>query len=83
MSADQASDTKATIYVRLLGEGTDVWRPVPASRLIGTTNVFRLGEPYGYAPEIDTFEFLPGSLVECELKRFADGGDGLVALALA
>jgi hypothetical protein len=32
MSAHRDTDTEAMVYVRLLDEGTDVWRPVRARR---------------------------------------------------
>jgi hypothetical protein len=31
MSVHQGADTEAVVYVRLLDEGTDVWRPVRAT----------------------------------------------------
>jgi hypothetical protein len=47
MSAHQDTDTEA-VYVRLLDEGTDVWRPVHATALPDGT--VRLLEPHGYDP---------------------------------
>ena len=62
-----------TIYVALLDEGTDVWRPVEAEpegpfyRIVGSV------------PEAETWAFDPGSLVRCEPREFADGS-GLIAV---
>lgn len=78
MSADQISNTDVIVYVRLLDEGVDVWRPVPATVVSGGT--FRLAKPKDYDPESETWEFPPHTLVRCETKRFAGGKEGLVAI---
>jgi hypothetical protein len=66
----------ATIYVELLEEGTQVWRPVQAVHEFGS--VYRL--PQRLAPEMtgEVWAFPPGSLVHCETRNFSDGS-GLVA----
>jgi hypothetical protein len=56
-----------TIYVYLLDEGVDVWRPVEA-----------LVESVGYRitgsePEGENWQFKPGSLVRCEWQELAKG----------
>jgi len=79
MSAHQDTDTKAVVYVRLLDEGTDVWRPVSATPLPDGT--FRLLEPTGYDPITETWEFPPSTKVRCVTRKFTDGGEGLVAVA--
>ena len=81
MSGPQDSDTEVVIYVRLLDEGTDVWRPVRATAL--TDGTFRLLEPKGYDPDDETWEFPPLTEVRCARKKFADGEEGLVAVARA
>lgn len=50
-----------TIYVRLLDEGVDVWRPVLATDLGGGR--FRLPD-WDYDPDLEVWEFLPGTVVE-------------------
>jgi hypothetical protein len=55
MPAHRDTDTEAMIYVRLLDEGTDVWRPVRATVLPDGT--FRLLEPNCYDPNAETWEF--------------------------
>ena len=75
MSAATASSTE-TIFVRLLGEGVDVWRPVRATALGQDT--FRL-EP-DPAPPDEEWEFRPGDLVRVEER---DGGTGPVKVARA
>lgn len=78
MSAAMASSTHAAIvYVRLLDEGTEVWRPVDAERLGATT--YRLSERP--KPEDETWSFQPGDIVVVELQDAAD--DHLMAVALA
>jgi hypothetical protein len=79
MSVHQDTDTEAAIYVRLLDEGTDVWRPVRAAALPGGT--FQLLEPDGYDPIAERWEFPPSTKVRCATRRFTDGGEDLVAVA--
>jgi hypothetical protein len=73
-----ASATVATqtIYVELLDEGVDVWRPVEAVR---DGDAFRL--PVS-APEGEHWQFPPGSRVRCALRELSDG-QTLVAVELA
>lgn len=66
--------TPETIYVPLLDEGTEVWRPVAAERCVnGTLRI--LGE----MPEDENWAYMPGELVVVRLHTFADGRSGLVA----
>lgn len=67
MSGDRASDTEPEeVFVRLLDEGTDVWRPVPAVR--DPSGGFRLLRADQYDPATETWEYPPGSVVECEVR---------------
>ena len=59
------------IYVPLLDEGTNVWRPTLAQRLIDGSHLV-LQSP-GYDPDDEKWEFPPGSRVVCELKRLSKG----------
>jgi hypothetical protein len=79
MSVHQDTDTKVVVYVRLLEEGTDVWRPVHATALSDGT--FRLLEPDGYDPNTERWEFPPSTKVRCIAKKFTDSSEGLVAVA--
>jgi hypothetical protein len=81
MSAHQATNTDTVVYVRLLDEGTDVWRPVRATQLPDGT--FELAEPEGYDPEAEIWEFPPHARVRCVARSFAGGEKGLVAVARA
>lgn len=61
--------TCATIYVALLDEGVDCWRPVRAIRLGG--GIFRISEQA--VPEAERWEFRPGEAVRCEQYDFCEG----------
>ena len=77
MSAATASSTElATVLVRMLDEGTDVWRPVPAERLGETT--YRLA--VAPTPEDETWIFQPGDIVVVEQRQ---SDNSLIAVALA
>lgn len=78
MSAHRDIDTDTTVYVRLMDDGTDVWRPVNAKRLPDGT--FELAMPEGYDPENETWEFLPHARVRCASRQFSDGEIALVAI---
>ena len=79
MSVHQDTDTEAVVYVRLLDEGTDVWRPVRATALPDGT--FQLLEPSGYDPNAERWEFPPSTKVRCIARKFTDGSEGRVAVA--
>ena len=63
-----ASNTdKRCVYVALLDEGTNVWRPVSAIQL--ESNQYVLLRPQDYDPESELWQFLPGEIVLCELRE--------------
>jgi len=68
-----------TVYVRLLNEGTDVLRPVEATRM--SNGAFKLLKPEHYDAEDEEWEFEPDSIVLCELKLIS-GQLTLVAVEL-
>lgn len=51
-----------TIYVALLGEGLDVWRPVKARRLSGDRYLILQQE---YDRDVETWASESGTVVEC------------------
>jgi len=61
------------IYVALLEEGVDVWRPVEAQRV--SEDLYTLS---GAIPEGQVWEFRPGGVVRCRERMFSDGKTGLV-----
>jgi hypothetical protein len=56
------------IYVALLNEGTEVWRPVQARALGGGEF-----EILGIVPAGELWQFPPGTRVRCKEHHFADG----------
>jgi hypothetical protein len=65
---------KTTIYVELLGEGTDCWRPVEAEHL--GADLYRIT---GETPEDEVWSFSTGDTVKCKTQAFQTNGSGLVA----
>jgi hypothetical protein len=58
------------IYIALLDEGMDVWRPVQAERLNG--NTYRILSQ-AYDRSIESWQFEPGDVVLCEMVESSDG----------
>ena len=64
----------ATIYIYLLDEGTDVWRPVSAERV--HDDIYRVT---GTPPDgTETWEFATGDTVRCREQSLASGERRLV-----
>ncbi|HEY8667185.1 MAG TPA: hypothetical protein VIL86_10985 [Tepidisphaeraceae bacterium] len=59
------------IYVALLDEGVDVWRPVPAKKVGGST--YTILQPSDYDPDDEKWQFPPGSTVECAPRKTSAG----------
>ena len=58
------------IYIALLDEGVDVWRPVQAERL--SDNMYRIfSQPYDRTAE--SWQFEPGDVVVCEMVESGEG----------
>ena len=66
------------IFIRLLDEGTEVWRPAEAEQV--REGVFRI---IAREPEGERWQFGSGSLVRCRQRTFSGGGNGLVAYETA
>jgi hypothetical protein len=62
------------IYVRLLDEAVDVWRPIRAAHQ--ADDVYRI---VSGAVEGEEWEFSTGALVRCRRETLADHGEELVA----
>ena len=74
-----ASSTELVVaYVRLLGEGTSVFRPTKAE--LAGANEYMLLATDNYDPRDEEWEFLPGTTVRCELRNL---GGKLVLVASA
>jgi len=75
-----ASPTElSTIFVRLLDEVPDVWRPVSASRLGETT--YQIAEQT--VPEDEVWSFQPGDIVVAERRQGDADDQPLIAVAQA
>lgn len=75
---DLSIGSKRTIYVFLLSEGVDVWRPVMAEKISAVC--YRLPEyDVGHIKCEEEWEFHPGSIVHVAEKTFQDGEKHLVA----
>lgn len=58
-----------TVYVYLLDEGSDVWRPVAAEHV--RDDVYRLvGKP---PDDTETWQFQTGQSVRCKQRLLSDG----------
>jgi hypothetical protein len=64
------------IYVLLLNESTEVWRPVEALKL--GKNLFMIISP-NPEPDIEQWQFNKNDRVLCISKTFSDGKTGLIA----
>jgi len=67
----------AVIYVELVNEDVETWRPVTATR--EESGVYRLDDLH---EEGEVWAFPPGSRVRCEIRELS-GGSVEVACALA
>lgn len=69
--------TSTIMFVPLLNEGTEVWRPVAVESLKdGTYRVL------GPVPDDEVWAFPPGSIVASQLRTFSDGEEQPVAVPL-
>lgn len=75
------AQNKITIFIRLLDEGIDVWRPATCSETT-EDGVYIIDPLSKYDAEDEKWEFEPGSKVRCEM-RVLDGTKKLVAVARA
>lgn len=58
------------IFVSLLGEGVDVWRPIQAEQVKG--NIYRIvDQPYDR--QVESWQFEPGDTVVCDLIDSSEG----------
>jgi hypothetical protein len=63
-----------TIYLELLDEGTECWRPVQAEHIGG--ELYRIVD---VKPEGEVWPYLTGDTVKCKKHTFQDGIGGLLA----
>lgn len=60
------SDTVQIVYVELLGEGTEVWRPARA-KMTSAPNFYQL-LPFDAGAAEEEWKFSPGTSVRCERR---------------
>ncbi len=65
------------IYIKLLREGTVVYRPVPAIKIKG--DLYKIKGEKIYDPGDEEWEFSPGTIVFVQRKEL-EGGKVLVAI---
>jgi hypothetical protein len=68
-------NAKATIYVYLLDEAVDVWRPASAEHL--RDDIYRIVS--GPSDDTERWEFGPGDIVRCRDQDFSGAQRGLAA----
>lgn len=69
---EEPDETDAiTVYVRLLDEATDVWRPTKAVKV--GEGLYRLLAPLDYDKLDEEWEFPPGTVVAGQAKSGSDG----------
>jgi hypothetical protein len=69
--------TRAQIYIAIMGEGVDMWRPVDADDLgNGTYRIVSINPD----PNTERWRFETGDIVRVGRRRFADGTIGVVAV---
>lgn len=68
----------AIIYMPLLNEGADVWRPVEAVHVSG--DLYRVD---GNVPADEEWAFPRGAVVRCERTTVKEGQSDLTAVELA
>jgi hypothetical protein len=73
----KSDSCRVKLFVYLLEEGTDVWRPTEAVSV--GDGLFKILPTPEYDPEDEVCEFPPGSIVRCE-KRRNDSGEYIVAV---
>lgn len=73
MSEEMDSSTKTSIkiHVRLLDEGTEVFRPTQALDL--GAGRFQIQATADYDSDLETWEFVPGSIVRTGLRSDESG----------
>lgn len=70
-----STDQKTTIYVKLINEPVEVWRPVDAIRINENSYQLTLEQD---VPEDEEWEFSPGETIEVFIREF-DGIPRIVA----
>lgn len=67
---------KSLIYIRLLDEGTNVYRPTQGVMIEDL--IFKILPTDNYNPEDEHWQFTPGKIVRCK-KELVEGNELLIA----
>jgi hypothetical protein len=59
------------IYIPLLDEGIDVWRPIDAEKI--GVDTYLIPATYNPQSQGETWQFPPGSIVACKPRKTSDG----------
>jgi len=73
----KSDSNRVKLFIYLLEEGTDVWRPTQAVAI--GDGLFKILPTPEYEPEDEVWEFPPGSIVRCETRQ-NDSGEYIVAV---
>lgn len=68
--SDPKSASRKCVFVKLLGEDVDVWRPVAAVHIANDTYEL-VDQPYDR--ETETWQFEPGELIVCKPIEVSEG----------
>lgn len=71
----KSDGSRVKIFVYLLEEGADAWRPTEAESI--GDGLFKSLPTPDYDPEDEVWEFPPGSIVQCETRQ-DDSGEYVV-----
>ena len=71
---------RSIIYIYLLDQGVDVWRPTEGEMVADL--IFKVLPTDNYDPELEHWEFPPGSIVRCEKHILGDLGGNIVMVAV-
>ncbi len=66
------------IYVLLHEDSIDMFRPTEAIDL--GSGLYKILPTPDYNPEFENWQFVPGTIVKCELRSFKGGENVLVAI---
>ncbi len=69
---------KKTVYVKLLDEDLEVWKPIVVEAVEGTNLYLVLGEPWNKLIPDEKWEFPPGAKVNLQLHTI-EGKSELIA----
>ena len=67
---------RINLYMRLVDEGVDVWRPIETEPLPNAE--YRI---LGPVPDGEAWEFQPGAIVRGQQRKVSSGVEGIVAVS--